>query len=400
MLAALLGHPPPDEVGVLYIVYEQRFQRNAKASRLGSYLAEAARSARSVRALNPALPVALSTTSSLPATIAGAFERVLQLAPATASEPLWAPRLRALAASPFGLTLALDSHATACSALLHQALLAEARRPAPHFDLAVNVEASECLPWAPKAGSRAGLGRIYFPTHPRQLMPHNFALLLRKGPGLDALLSMWMSALERMQRAKAQPDDQWALSLTLRKLYKAHGCADGPPDGCRRNATVWRLREAVALGFKSATKRCLGYFPRYTRLLTQPVLVTHHPTPYPWPTGQGAARTPRHRNVCALLNSQAHVPRLALLAAKGHEYELLSNRSACNDVLRAAAAPDAAKRAAPICGLLPAATAPPVTAAGAPTGLAESMDDFYADLARLRRAYPVEFCGPPKKAKR
>lgn len=152
-------------VGVLYIVYEQRKTSNAKASRLPLYLAEAARSAASVREKNPSLPVALTTTesASLPKSIMypycgsnttaiirilklpcfisrvnrSAFERVLQLAAAKPREPLWAPRLRALAASPFDLTLALDSHATTCSSHLHDALLLEARRSGAHYDLAV-----------------------------------------------------------------------------------------------------------------------------------------------------------------------------------------------------------------------------------------------------------------------
>ena len=183
----------------------------------------------------------------------------------------------------------------------------------------VNVESTECLP---PAGLRTGgIGRISFPRHAHQLMPHNFALLLRKGPGLDALLTMWMAALTSMQAANSQPDDQWALALTLRQLHRNGGCADGSVMHCRQNATVWRLYEAVAAGFKSATKACLGFFPRYTRVLDRPVLVTHHLTPYPWLAhGGGAAHA---RNACALLNRRPHVPRLAMLTAKGTDYQVV-----------------------------------------------------------------------------
>ena len=219
------------EVGVLYVVYEHRLRSNTKkTARLPAYLAEAAASARRIRTLNPALPVALSTTQTalLPRSLVAAFDRVLPLAAAAASEPLWGPRLRALAASPFGLTLALDSHATACSDELHAALLAEARRRGARYDLATNVEATECLPHA--KGS-AGLGRLYFPRHAGQLYPHNFAVLLRKGAGLDALLRLWMGALARMQRQRATPDDQWALACVPCSRASARSRAPhGGPD--------------------------------------------------------------------------------------------------------------------------------------------------------------------------
>lgn len=137
-------------VGVLYVVYSQGSLNNPKANSLAKYLKEAAHSSIALRQLNPRLPTALSTTQVLPGAERLAFTLVLHLEAASASEPLWAPRLRAFAASPFALTLALDSHATACSPLLHASLLLEARRSdANRFDAAVNFEASSCLPPAP-----------------------------------------------------------------------------------------------------------------------------------------------------------------------------------------------------------------------------------------------------------
>ena len=51
--------------------------------------------------------------------------------------------------------------------------------------------------------------------------------------------------------------------------------------GPRLAVRAWRLRESAAVGFKSANKHALGFYPRYTRLLTRPVLVTHTLRPFP-----------------------------------------------------------------------------------------------------------------------
>ena len=380
---AAVAMPPSLEVGVLYIVYAHATRRNAKASRLRQYLAEAASSARRMRALNPLLPVFLSTTQQLPKPMEEAFGRVLRLAPASAVEPLWAPRLRALAASPFGLTLALDSHATACSSSLHAALTFEARRKGVRYDLATNVEATACLP--PTKG-RAGLGRLFFPRTPAQMLPHNFAMVLRKGAGLDALLAMWRDNLGIMHADRQSPDDQWALALTLRRLNRTGGCSIVGASRCRQHSRIWRLSDTFAAGFKSASKRCLGFFPRYTRLLTpSPVLVTHMLKPFPWRD----SGTPR--DACALLNAQPHLPRLALLPSKSSSYEMLFNASSCWAALRAhTTAPRAAAMTAPICRMLPEVTASPAPPA-APAVLAEPMEDFWQRTKRLRaRTRPMK----------
>ena len=94
--------PNATSVGVLYVVYAQHGASNPKggASSLAKYLAEAVASAARLRELNPRLPIGLSTTeapSVLPKA-AMAFSHVLQLAPAGKLEPLWVPRLRAIAA--------------------------------------------------------------------------------------------------------------------------------------------------------------------------------------------------------------------------------------------------------------------------------------------------------------
>ena len=67
-------------------------------------------------------------------------------------------------------------------------------------------------------------------------MPHNWALLTRRGPGLSALLKLWTTKLKSMDTPRRSPDDQWALALALRTLHSRGGClsadeAEGHPAG-------------------------------------------------------------------------------------------------------------------------------------------------------------------------
>ena len=261
-------------VGVLYIVYAQHGTKNPKASGLSKYLKEAAHSSLTLLRLNPLLPVALSTTESeaLEQWVRNAFTLVVKLSAAKKHEPLWVPRLRALAESPFSLTLAMDSHATACSPELHTALLQEHHRAA--YDLAVNFEAQACLRNAPKR-SRNGIGRVYASTHASEMLPHNWAMVINKGAGLTSLFRVWRHALERMHARRLQPDDQWALTMTLRQLRNTGGCADhlpSPPgllrrhlnasEPCLQRIRIRHLLDSAAAGFKSADKsRCAPLAP-------------------------------------------------------------------------------------------------------------------------------------------
>ena len=231
-----------------------------------------------------------------------------------------------------------------------------------------------------------GLGRHFFPHRASQVLPHNFALLVRKGPGFEALLASWRGALERMRAQGQQPDDQWALALSLRRLY----CGAG--GGAQSlNASVGRLKEWVAAGFKSASKRCLGFFPRYTRVLTRPVLVTHSARPFPWNLAVGAPR-----NACELLNTRAHTPRVAVLPAKGVGYRLAFNASACTAALLRARRAVSSRVARILCGELPRTTAAGVHAGGRgqmldwsdlSEPLSEPFVDFFARTSRLRKRF-------------
>lgn len=244
----------------------------------------------------------------------------------------------------------------------------------------------------PLSNTRAGRGRVYAPTDYSEMLPHNWAMLFRRGPGLTALLRLWVERLRHMRMTRQQPDDQWALALTLRWLRRTGGCADalrggGGSHACKQRVRIWRLRETFA-GFKSADKRRLGFFPRYLRPLVGPVLATHSLTPFPWPSKGEKRRgaSPAARNACALLNARVSVPRLALLASKRSGYRVVSSASECNALLRELAPARAARIAAPICSMLRSIDRTPADAVTTTVPLAESLDEFFRFLKSSSRA--------------
>ena len=201
-VAAISSH----DVGVLYIVYTHgsSFRSNATTKR---YLSEAISSSQYSRQQDPSLATALATNMHV--ADEKAFSVVAYSLPAdTSAMPTWMPRLMALAASPFELTLALDAHAVVCTAGLHAALLREHRLN--RFDLAFNIEATLGLSdrrtstlWSWLSGSQPPLpwrspnrpGRDVAPRAIEELLPHNWALLVRRGPAGLALLERWASSL-------------------------------------------------------------------------------------------------------------------------------------------------------------------------------------------------------------
>ena len=239
--------PSQYAVGVLYIVYAQNATSNDKFTAVERYLAEAASSARSSRANDPSLPAALATNVEL--VDEKSFSLVLRTVPKeTAHLPLWMPRVLAIAASPFELTLALDSHATACTHGLHAALMRE--HQLNRLDLAVNFEATIGLRSQP-ARRRHGLwamisslwgaharahkrlpppwrwpnrpGRDVAPQSFVEMLPHNWALLVRRSAGGRALLARWAFAL---RCANCGWTDQYALQAVLWYLNATRSAAD------------------------------------------------------------------------------------------------------------------------------------------------------------------------------
>ena len=315
-------------VGLLWVVYQQSL--SAKGRLAKNYLAQAIASARSARALNPDLRRAISTnvpgaTNDLRST----FDVVLPMASMRGAQvrSTWLPRLLALAASPFDLTLEIDATATICSALLHHALLREHRRN--RFDLAVNFEASPLVP--PDGASMFSSP----PSRLSDILPHNFALLVRKGSGWRALLDLWMRAMA------TYPDDQVALQAMLRRLehdgFRVHltsakraGAGDGGAGGARsgRTVRVWRLTEAF-LGFKSVDKRRPNWrmvWPRYSRPIDGPVHLVHS---YDAKALGTPAASRRRAGICSCVNERDGWRRIVVQSRSGRPYLVHLVHSAC-----------------------------------------------------------------------
>ena len=106
---------PELDVGLLFVMW-----RFGNASSPGkNYLEQMLKSARAAKALNPRLAIALATNLKLPKE--AALDVLRPLSPPTAAQrrrSTWFHRLRAVAGSPFELTLALDASVTVCQGLV------------------------------------------------------------------------------------------------------------------------------------------------------------------------------------------------------------------------------------------------------------------------------------------
>ena len=259
-------------VGLLYVVFLASGRPRSKPA--AAYLTEAVDSALRAKQLNPELPVALATNLDVRA---GTFNHVVSLNHTGAGRIAagWAPRLEALMRSPFELTLALDASARVCSADLHAALSdAHAR---DEVDFSMNFAHSPFLPNMPRSRFP------HLPARMEDVLPHNFAMLLRRGKGLVALHRRWARALAQ------HSDDQVALRATLRELAAKNyvECSDGGDGGTGGNedacvrVRVQRLTERI-LGLKSADKMLPGWAkvpPRYSRPVAGEVLLVHSGPP-------------------------------------------------------------------------------------------------------------------------
>lgn len=178
---------------------------------------------------------------------------------------VWRDRLAAIANSPFDLTLSLDSSVTVCAgSRLYHALRWEHSQD--RLDFAVNFESSPLVD-ARSAAASATLFGGRFPGALEEVLPHNFAMLARKGSGtcappaplsstsdaltstiphalcagLKALLALWSSQMD------SHADDQVALRLVFQRLAAVEWRAVGRwclPIGARDLAR----RSALALG--------------------------------------------------------------------------------------------------------------------------------------------------------
>jgi hypothetical protein len=376
-------------VGLLYTVYSHT---RVPGQRVVRFLEEAQESSTTARRQNPLLPTALATNLvGGRSNFAAAFTLIQTVHVGGGGK--WLPRLRALAHSPFELTLAVDDTVMVCSSLLHQMLLRE--HASARFDFAVNFETSSF-------GTRGSANYGPRPSAPAQILPHNFAQLARKvrgrvtytvpltpllhtpwhtpcdarpvrdamrvqsrlsvpvhsqGPGLRLLLSAWAA------RLGGGTDDQYGLRETLKALQP--GMSRGAP-------RVWRLRENIG-GFKSVDKvrgphgqkvRMRGppLAPRWRmpgafgfmgclyqgacvsaslRLLA-PLLIAVHPQLMVGPRysrpvtgdvlawhGFPASERPARSFDCALLNRDVDATRLLFQRDPAAEYASATTRGAC-----------------------------------------------------------------------
>ena len=357
-------------VGVLHIVFSHV---SVVATKVKNFLHQATESSRTVTRTNPMLPVALATNlMPLPAGAQSAWSIVYHVDTNRGSS--WGPRLEAVARSPFELTLEIDASATVCSPLLHTLLLHE--HALNRFDFAVNFEALSLT-----NHSRSRFGPL--PHSVEQVLPHLFAMLARKGPGLLAMLRRWHTV--------AQTDhDQDGLRNALIELRRTHylSCprsARGRVHGVRKffgldddqgcskrearavRVRVWHLHEAIG-GFKSADKllpagRPVG--PRYVRPFAGPMLALH--------SFHNRTSVTGGRPICDILNAQQQYKRMVVAAPR---ITTPVNRTQClHDTAAQSTSKSAAAWARGVCRMLPLRTTP--SAEPETLGLAEPLEHFW-----------------------
>jgi len=349
------------DVGLLFVMW--MFGNNS-AVRKKDYLGQVLKSARAAKVLNPRLGIALATNLQPKD---AALDIVQQIRPPTAAQrrrSTWFHRLRAIAESPFELTVAVDATVTVCSARLHAALQSEHRLN--RFDFAVGFEATPLVPPAkppPPIGRRlagaeaagrpsrakaaghpagqavrklpgASQSRAYWPM-PRQvedMLPHNFAFAFRRGPGWSRLLASWSGR---------DGDDQQTLRRTLRCL-QARCPEDRPfPLGAaswlqlaRRvgrggdHVRVMRLVGSLA-GFKSLDKSARHWYPRYMWPMAGEALLLHSYEP------KALAQPPKHASICAALNSGAPAWRMVAQRRGSTGYATHTDQRRCEREMNA-----------------------------------------------------------------
>lgn len=188
----------------------------------------------------------------------------------------WLTRLQYLAATPFALTLALDTNVHPCEDV--SALLDAAEREA--FDFAA------------ASGSTGEPG----------LSTHNFALMYRWSARTEALVSRWLA----LQLQAAVHDDQHTLTRAIAELRAA---PQGP--------TVRKLGNAAAVSLIPIDRVGRGDFPRESRLLDGPAALVH------WAPGPNGAY------ICGLLNRDRGARRVLYQhGAKGERIEMLVGAAA------------------------------------------------------------------------
>ena len=198
---AVEGEERKRGAGVLFFAYGGR--------QLEHFLSEATTAARTFRAHNPQLSIAVVTNN---ATVDAAFThriapRADLLFPGDTSNGgqnradgfprQWLTRLYYMAHSPFEITWALDSNVVTCTPLAAQALL----------DAALHTQ---LWGWDIAHASQHGQGNMY---------PHNFNILFKWSDATSSLMRDWL--LLQMRRGVAYDDQKTLLIAEVRHMTGA-----------------------------------------------------------------------------------------------------------------------------------------------------------------------------------
>mmetsp|Transcript_7362 Transcript_7362/g.31392 ORF Transcript_7362/g.31392 Transcript_7362/m.31392 type:complete len:370 (-) Transcript_7362:1380-2489(-) len=183
--------------GFLFFVYGVE-----NSTKTQTFLQQTLNSAKRFKKLNPEVPLGIWTTE-LTDDVVSVFDFVGHIdREYVVAERQWLTRINFMRCSPFGLTLAVDSQALACSSKI-SALLNRAWLASPTFDIAVN--------------SKFALGpRRLAASEPSVFEPHNWMVAYRNTSQVRELFREWFFTHAAMERRKSRSDDQRSLYRALR----------------------------------------------------------------------------------------------------------------------------------------------------------------------------------------
>jgi hypothetical protein len=262
-------------MGILFTVLQ--YGSGAEAVRKQrKYMLQTTNASRTARERS-GLPVALATNVPLDGGAAAwGFDRILGIGSSwlgvRTGDNVWRDRLAAIAMSPFELTLSLDSSVTVCAGrALRLAMRYE--HSVRRFDLAVNFEASPFVltnttaqhgdddamrRTATKGGSLFGSVQ-HFPRALEEVLPHNFAMVTHKGPGVHSPSALPPSHRRPRTAALAPPPSHRRRRCCRRRCCRRRCCR---PRCCRRRSgTPHKIHACICVRVR-ARVRVLPGCPR------------------------------------------------------------------------------------------------------------------------------------------
>lgn len=190
-------------------------------------------------------------------------------------------------------TLAMDSHVTSCSTHLRKRML-ELVSPS-NFTLGTNVAHDTTKAWMASP--------LEFLNMPNKRMPHNCAILIKRGNRTLDLMDAWIDEIKNGNR-----DDQKALYKVLQSLSSS-------------TIRHTMLPERFIMTFKPMLRH-ESNFPRMTFLADAgaiDLIHTYHPARIP---------PPHREDICRFLNSDLD-PRLVFHSSNNANYSLVSSYEGC-----------------------------------------------------------------------